>query len=63
MGTAEDSKRVMDRKNKKIHFTSEIKHIVRSYDKNAENSIFRTHDVNTSILGARYNAGTNCRSK
>ena len=36
---------------------------VRSHDKNAENSIFCTHDESTSILGVRYNAGNNCRSK
>ena len=42
---------------------NETKHLVRSYDKNVENSMFRTRDEGTSILGERYNAGNNCRSK
>ena len=34
-----------------------------SHDKNTKNAIFRTRDEGTSILGERYNAGDNCRSK
>ena len=60
-----NSKSAVDRKeNKQRNFAeSETKHLVRSHNKNAENAIFRTHDEDTSILGERYNAGNNCRSK
>ena len=52
------------KKNKQRNFTeSETKHLVRSHNKNAVNAIFRTLDAGTSILGERYNAGSNNRSK
>ena len=61
---AENSKSVVDRKENKRNFAeSETKHLVRSHNKNAENTIFWTRDEGTSILGERYNAGNNCRSK
>ena len=42
---------------------SETKHFVRSLDKYAENAIFRTREEGKSILGERYNARNNWRSK
>ena len=65
MGMVKISRSVVDRKeNKQRNFAeSETKHFVRSHNKNAENAIFRTHNEGTSILGERYNAGNNCRSK
>ena len=61
---AENSKSLLDRKeNKQRSFAeSETKHLVRSHNKNAENTTFRTRDENTSILGERYNAENNWRS-
>ena len=58
----EDSKRG-PKGNQRNFAESEIKHFIRSHDKNAENAIFRTRDEGTSILGEIYNAGNNCRSK
>ena len=53
-----------ERKTKQRNFAEmETKHYIRSYDKNAENGIFRTRDEDTSILGERYSAGNNCRSR
>ena len=62
---AVNSKSVVDRKeNKQRKFAeSETKHLVRSHNKNAENAIFWTRDEGTSILGERYNAANNSRSK
>ena len=56
---------VVDRReNKQRNFAeSETRHFVRSHDKNAENVIFRICDEGISILGERYNAGNNYRSK
>jgi hypothetical protein len=56
---------VADRKeyNQRNFSESETKHLLRSHDQNAENAIFLTRDVGTSILGERYNAGNYCRSK
>ena len=61
----ENSKSVVERKeNKQRNFAqSETKHLVRSHNKNSKHPIFRTRDENTSILGERYNAGNNWRSK
>ena len=55
MGMAENSKSVVYRKeNKQRNFAeSKTKHLVRSHNKNAENAIFRTREVSTSILGER----------
>ena len=65
MGMVDNSMSVVDRKeNTQRDFAkSETKHLVRSHNKNAENAMFRTRDAGTSILGERYNAGNNCRSK
>ena len=59
---AENSKRVVDRmENKQRNFAkSETKLLVSSHNKN---TTFRIRDEGTSILGGRYNAGNNCRSK
>ena len=48
---------------KKKYAETEIKHFIRSHNKNAENGIFWTLDEGTSIVGEGYNAGNNCRSK
>ena len=64
MGMAENSKCVVNKKENKQNFAEiETKLFVRSHNKNVENAIFRTRDKNTSLLGERYNAGNNCRSK
>ena len=66
MGMAENSKRVVDRKENKQRNIAEsgTKHLLRSHNKNDENAIFRTRDEGTSILGEiPYNAGNNWRSK
>ena len=59
MSMQKNSKSIVDRNFAK----SETYPFVRSHYQNDKIAIFRTHDAGTSILGERYNAGNNCRSK